>query len=529
MTSSKTHPVFRSLDRFPWHSMLLALYAPLALLAHNLGQIGYGDASRSLLVTFLASVFFLFFLKRLFKDWRAAGLAASLLFLLFLTYGHLYNALKNADISGVLFGRHRYLLVVWAALAGLGLWWVVKRSRTAASLTSSLNYAAMLLVVFPLFQIGSFAAAARPHAEPVTAEAASTVTRHEIRAVSGRTPPDVYYIILDAYGRSDVLRDVFGYDNTPFLDALRGMGFQVAGCAQSNYSKTDLSLASSLNMDYVGRLGDTFTPENTDRQPLWNLIKDNEVKRIFENLGYTTVAFDTGFDFTELEDSDDYFPAPSKGLNGFEVLYLRTTLAVTLDDAGLLRKYQLTPEDLKRELTLFQLGKLADEIPSIPGPKFVFAHLVIPHQPFVFGPDGGTMVIVERVHKGSTYYPLADYTLGYRNQVAFISDRMRGVVEKIMRDSARPPVIIIQGDHGPSHFEVPQRMAILNAYYFPEAGLDLDPGMTPVNSFRLLFSTYFDADLDLLENESLYSEYPLAYQFERIPNRCEVLQDGSTK
>jgi hypothetical protein len=87
----------------------------------------------------------------------------------------------------------------------------------------------------------------------------------------------------------------------------------------------------------------------------------------------------------------------------------------------------------------------------MPGPKFVFAHLVVPHQPFVFGPNGESFVIPEKVHKGNTYYTNRDYQLGYANQVAFISDRIAQVVESILEKSSIPPIIIIQGDHGPSH------------------------------------------------------------------------------
>src|SRR5207253_1118682 len=33
--------------------------------------------------------------------------------------------------------------------------------------------------------------------------------------------PDIYYIVLDSYGRGDVLKEIYGYDNTPFLEGLR--------------------------------------------------------------------------------------------------------------------------------------------------------------------------------------------------------------------------------------------------------------------------------------------------------------------
>jgi hypothetical protein len=153
----------------------------------------------------------------------------------------------------------------------------------------------------------------------------------------------------------------------------------------------------------------------------------------------------------------------------------------------------------------------------------VFAHLVIPHQPFVFGPNGEPFVIPEKVHNGTTYYTNSDYKLGYTNQVTFISDHIVQVVQSILESSAVPPIIILQGDHGPSHFDVPTRMEILNAYYFPDHESALYPEITPVNSFRLLFNNYFNTDFDVLEDVSYYSQYPNAYQFEVIPNTC---QDG---
>jgi len=274
-------------------------------------------------------------------------------------------------------------------------------------------------------------------------------------------------------------------------------------------------------MDYVTALDPTLTPENTDRVPLWNLIKDNRVQEKFRSLGYITVAFETGFYFSQLSNLDIFFSPDRGGFNEFEILFVRTTLLRLLDDAGWLRRFHYTPEDRKRELILFDLEKL-QELPVMPGPKFVFAHLVIPHQPFVFGPDGEQLVIPEKVHKGQTYYTERDYRLGYVNQITFISDQISQVVKGIIENSAVPPVIIIQGDHGPSHYDNATRMGILNAYFFPAVQPELYSSITPVNSFRLLFNAYFGEDLNLLEDVSYYSEYPEAYQFEIIHTQCQA-------
>ena len=67
-------------------------------------------------------------------------------------------------------------------------------------------------------------------------------------------------------------------------------------------------------------------------------------------------------------------------------------------------------------------------------------------------------------------------------------------------------------------------MPILDAYYVSdEARADLYPEITPVNSFRVLFNHYFDADYPYLEDLSYYvwgkgvGDFPDEKIF---PNQC---------
>ena len=511
----------KQLSAFPWHSLLIALYAPLGLGAHNIGQTSAGSIVRAVILSGMFAILLLLVCWLILRNWQVAGAVTTLLMVLFLTYGHLYNYVSDLEVGGILVGRHRYLVIVWAGLAVAGSLWAIRTSRKYSSLTSTLNLLSVFLLAMPVVQLAFYQLRSASLPRPEVADAQQTQVVSSLPKPGNSQLRDVYYIILDAYGRSDVLLNTLSYDNSSFLGNLESMGFYVAECAQSNYAKTDLSLSSSLNMDYLTALDPALTPENTDRVPLWNLIKDNRVQEKFRSMGYTTVAFETGFYFSQLNHLDIFYSPERGGFNEFEILYVRTTFLRLLDDAGWLRRFHYTPEDRKRELILFDLEKL-QELPATPGPKFVFAHLVIPHQPFVFGPDGEPLVIAEKVHKGQTYYTERDYRLGYINQVKFISDRISQVVKGIIENSAIPPIIILQGDHGPSHFDNASRMGILNAYYFPDAKAGLYPLITPVNTFRLLFQTYFGEDLKLLEDVSYYSEYPEAYQFEIIPNPCQA-------
>jgi hypothetical protein len=243
-----------------------------------------------------------------------------------------------------------------------------------------LNVVGLFLLILPSFQLISHFLQSRAS----QAQAAQNTQTLDLKI--GNEPPDIYYIILDGYGRSDVLKNEYGYDNSDFLNGLRDLGFYVADCAQSNYAQTQMSLSSSLNFNYIDTLSDRFTPGTDDRTGLDALIKHSAVRESLEKSGYKTVAFATGFIATELTDAD-YFLGPQQTvgkMNEFEYLLMETTLARLIQDGGRLGK-QNSGSELFRERTLFALDRL-DELSYIKGPKFVFLHLVIPHPPYVFGP-----------------------------------------------------------------------------------------------------------------------------------------------
>jgi hypothetical protein len=85
--------------------------------------------------------------------------------------------------------------------------------------------------------------------------------------VDPATAPDIYFIVQDAYASADTLQRLFGIDNTPFIGYLRDKGFYVAEDSHSSYSQTMLSIASTLNLDYIQ--SDIVLPHSdfSDRRP----------------------------------------------------------------------------------------------------------------------------------------------------------------------------------------------------------------------------------------------------------------------
>ncbi|MEJ2551028.1 MAG: hypothetical protein P8Z42_16510, partial [Anaerolineales bacterium] len=168
-----------------------------------------------------ASILALFLLLRvLVRDWDRSAVMVSIAALLFFSYGQVYSELKNVDVFGVSLGRHRYLLVVFLALLIVGWTWVVKKTKSV-DITIGMNAIAFILLIVPLFQITSYELRFRK-SSPSAADL--EVTQHV--DASGEYP-DIYYIITDAYTRDDTLLEYYGYDNTPFLEALEERGFYV--------------------------------------------------------------------------------------------------------------------------------------------------------------------------------------------------------------------------------------------------------------------------------------------------------------
>ena len=139
-----------------------------------------------------------------------------------------------------------------------------------------------------------------------------------------------------------------------------------------------------------------------DKSGLWRLIKHSEVVKILKSRGYTIVAFETGYAWSEIDEADVYLSQEEKGItaweqiqpvNGFEALLIKTSAGFIFTDAasfvpGFMQIDIDAPRRTHRDKVLYLLYKLNSIPTTIHSPKFVFAHIVAPHIPFVFGPNG---------------------------------------------------------------------------------------------------------------------------------------------
>jgi len=493
------------------HPLFFVVYPVLALVGININEVEPSVLWRPLIVLLLSAAVLMSLLGLVSRDWHRAALLLSIFIVLFFTYGHVYGYLKKIDLGGFILGRHRQMLPLWLWLAALAVWWVMRELRKPEALTPLLNLLSVFLLIYPTSQTISYVIQ-REQTEKTALKAA----QEKGATLPLGYAPDIYYIILDAYGRADVLQEMFGYDNTPFLRSLEAKGFYVAKCSQSNYGQTMLSLTSSLNFDYLDSLTSSLTPDEDTRAPLRALGQYNNVRKFLASQGYNIVSFATNFPVSEWKDANYFLSPISQGMNDFEIMLAQTTAwRAPMDIVN--EPPERASAAWYRRRTLSALAQLETTVPDIPSPKFVFAHLVIPHHPFVFGPNGEELNSIE-----AGVPAFEEYKVKYPDQVTYINQRILVIVDLILQSSPNPPVIVIQGDHGPAPFDViSRRMKNLNVYYFPDNTEGLYPTITPVNTFRLIFNKYFGQNYPILEDRSLYSAYDVPYNYEEIPNDCQ--------
>lgn len=510
--------MIRRLLRVPIHPLAMSLYPVASLVAANLGQVKPTLGLRAGVLSAGMALLLTLGMRLISRDWHQAAVISTCGLLLFYSYGHVYGSLRVAEGFGEGLGRHRYLVPAFSVLA-VGAYWLVHRSSAiSASTTTYMNLAGILLLGVPLVQV--FLAPSLSGGGLVDHMG---LEADELDHSAQDPLPDVYYIVLDAYARGDTLRATYDYDNEPFLDQLRSLGFYVAECSQSNYAQTELSMASTLNAGY---LDDLIIDTEFDRSDLWPLIRNSQVRRLFEELGYSSVAAETGYYWSEWEDADQFL-APVRGwlagMSALEGTLLRSTAAWAMIDALPVLPPFLSADldrstDVHRERVEFVLDMLG-EMAIESGPKFVFIHLVSPHRPFVFDALGNP--IDDDYTWTQSDLGMDQYRLGYRGQVEYLNRRLAQIIPVILDHSTTEPVIIFQGDHGPEEGSSQDRMRILNAYYLPNGEYDqLYSTITPVNSFRVVINALFDAELPLLPDVSYFSTYIHPFDYSIVESDC---------
>lgn len=489
---------------FFFHPFLFALFPVLFLYSHNIEKLSFPDILISILLVSCFSVVIFVISKVISRDSKKSSLIASLIIILFFSYGYTMEAIYKPWLGcGFLPSpSHKYLLAFWIVLLSGGIYLIKKTRRDLFNLNKIITVISIFLIISPVTRITLFQFRGNYDLLPGPSFYSQQKKPDRFH--------DIYYIILDEYTSSANLKRFFNFDNKDFIQSLEKSGFYIAGKSHSNYSVTYLSLASSLNMEYVNYLGEKAGKSSTDWEIPYNMVKNNNVTSFLKSNGYQFLHFSSRYDATDYN-KNAAINYSHTFLDNFSIRLAQTTLIRAF--------FNISEHDL-RENILYTFSEL-NNIYKLKGKKFVFAHIVCPHVPFLFDKNG----------KPADKNFRNDWKQKekYIDQLQFINKKVDTLINNILSKSENPPLIIIQGDHGtatgfenftlhgtkpPSGLMIKERMGILNAYYLP--GFNeamLYDSITPVNTFRLIFNTYFHTSLTLLKDRNYFSHYDSPYDF----------------
>jgi hypothetical protein len=492
------------------YPFLYAFYPVLALLALNIDQVNPITLLRPLIFSVVFSLAIWLVLSLLLRNLWKSGLLTIAIEVLFFSYGHELRLITGIPQIGSVLGNNLFLGTLDLGLLAILTFWIIRTKSSLYFISVLLTFTNLFLLAMPVFNIGyHYWGYQKPLSDiPVTGS-------QVVDPLASLDKPDVYFIVLDAYSRQDLMKADFNFDNQPFIDQLTNLGFQVIPCSRSNYNATSLSLSSMLNLDYETTMGVEASSVASGDNPMIPWIKNNQVRTTMEKMGYKIYTFENEFPGLDWPNTDKFVMPQqeswaSQQLLPTETLFIKDTgLNFLLDSQiGVFNQLQKTvdsPYANHIKLVQYALNKLPGTA-SLTGPKFVYAHLILPHRPFVFDAQGNIRTDTGFFKNAGDPINENYYREGYIGQVEYANNQMSQILKEILQYSQKPPIIIMMGDHG--YQAVDTRFENLMAVYLP--GNPKTPfysNISNVNVFRTIFNDYFGGKYDMLPDLSFRIDF----------------------
>jgi len=489
---------FKNISKITIHPFLFGIFPIISLFYSNIRILFISEIILPLIFVIGITGGIWFLLKIILKDKIKSAFIVSLFLIIFFSYGHAYLEFDHFEINGFDVGKHRFVLIPFLTILLVGTFFLIRTKKKLNNATTITNTISLALVIIVLINIGTY------YLEDNSVFNFKQQA-NEINSMGDvEYFPNIYYIILDAYPGYNSLKKISNYDNDEFYNYFEKKGFFTSKNSFSNYPHSHLSIPSALNMEYLHPLVDV-KDNSYDQGTLHIMANENKIMRFLQSIGYTTINFDSGWGFSRDMRYADLQLCGDNEFMGSEFIIMLTKTSM------LNPIYVKIYETSKTEMRLCTFDKLPTVSSLVNEPYFVFAHMILPHGPFLFGPNGEIRspddLDMDRTSPESQS--------AFLDQVTFTNKKIIEVVNQLL-DSENPPVIIIQSDHGSMFvFKDPQngnypdedmlleRMNNINFIYLPSNSTNIvHDTITPVNTFRVIFNHFFKTDLEILEDNS---------------------------
>lgn len=515
------------------HPFVFALYPTLFLYSQNINRFREDVIINPLVISFIFAAITFSICLIIVRKLQFAAAISSLLTLITFSYSRIADLIKNIQFNfGRLYiGPDKILFVIILLILATSVFLIMRNKTQIKKVNNALSIISFVLIAITFINISkselkmnrslSFLQVGKDFLSNI----ANQTERSQDLAMTNQTP-DIYYFILDRYAGEKTLAE-YDFDNSAFLNFLKQKGFYIASEATSNYPKTFLSLGSTLNMDYLDFLTEkTNGGATSDESPVTPMVQNNKIIKFLKSKGYSYIHVGSGWDPTRSNPNANQNFIMTNGRYPFADEFTSGLLQTTIASPILKKLYpdskavSRNPKNNDHRSRVLYEFDTFNQIPEIKGPKFVFAHILIPHDPYVL--DKNCKPLTEKTTKSKTVIE------NYLNQLSCTNLKMEVVINQILTKSQATPIIIIQADEGPLPIKNPvsgnlnwkdasdatlkEKFPILSAYLLPNTKEPfLYPSITPVNSFRVIFNQYFNTNLPLLPDRNIIFENDKSY------------------
>lgn len=482
---------------FPY---IFAVYFVLSVYELNISQVHFTDIFFPLSTILICTLLSLQIVDHLIDSKKKSGLIVFIFMIPVLTYGvQLDIFLINTSLNflGADLASGRYLLSLNILIGSIASFAVYKSESKMNNPVKIVNIVTACLFIFVTANILLF---------HIGATETSLNNNLRVNSSSAQANPSIYYLVPDRYARNDVLEGQYDFNNSNFTNSLRKEGFYIADRSYANYPRSYLSLTTSLNMQHAEDLG---IKQNTPEKEVYKFLKNHRVQKFLKNQGYDYYHVSNWYPPTSRNENakitiNNHQNFIEKNLGRFNYILVKNTPFRVYFDLAKVPKHRAVNKN-------FQGLK---EISKKGGEKFVFAHLITPHSAYKLSPNANAISYEANVSEKEKYI----------NQLRGTNKLLNETVNEILEHEGNNTVIIIQSDEGPGkHYwnwdeinksNKREKAAIINAIYAPRVDRSkLNPRMTPVNTFRIVFNSYFGSDLALQENEVYFKKRDRGHNF----------------
>jgi len=480
--------------------LAMSIYLPLFHYSNNADILLLPSLWRVLLAFILIMlVVYTVVLAIVKRDFECASVVTTIIMAFFSFYGLLYTLFIKTDVIQV---EHYTLLPVYLLLAVYACWAGAKTARQP--IWKAASYILLALNLFNIIKIIPAETEKFQHTRSIQLNS-SSISNSSSRANS----PDIYYLIFDEAASFNAIRDFWHYQGIDdFVDFLDSKGFFIAENSYASTHDTLTQMSERLNYQ-------RYPSEEVSKPELFMAIADNQVMRFLKSQGYTTVIYselnygypamppiisDVLYEYGKRPSMDKMIPGGSFIDDFSNMVANSTLLRVFIDDYS----SSFEPRFVNHYSFIYYTEEDITRLDDIPSPKFIYAHLLLPHDPFMFS-ENGSINDIEQFYNWNYYLGNYQFTIQYIEKI------ITGILDNA--DPFNPPIIIIQSDHGPRNKLVEDRhgvvlegypeiykTSIINAMYLPGYDLSLLPDdIDPINTFPLIFNHYFDMDIPLLK------------------------------